>query len=160
MGTKQLDALIAKFSPRIAALGQEALEKLRARLPGAVELVYDTAASLAIGFGPDARPGSRIFSLVLDPAGVGLVFLRAEELEDPKRLLRGNSHLVLENAADLEMPGVRALMTQAIKVGPSIDPNRARRTLIKAVSEAPRPGGDEAPAKPKARRRAIGRRPK
>ncbi len=37
---KQLAGFIAKYTPEIGALGHAALAKMRARLPGAIELVY------------------------------------------------------------------------------------------------------------------------
>jgi len=49
---EQLDSFIAKYIPEIGALAQEALAKMRARLPGAIELVYDNYNALAIGFSP------------------------------------------------------------------------------------------------------------
>jgi hypothetical protein len=40
-----------------------ALAKMRARLPGAVELVYDNYNALAIGFGPTERTSEAVFSI-------------------------------------------------------------------------------------------------
>jgi hypothetical protein len=44
---KQLDDFIAKYSPEIGMLTRAALAKMRARLPGAIELVYDNYNALA-----------------------------------------------------------------------------------------------------------------
>ena len=51
----QLARFIAKFSPEVAARARAILARMRARLPGAVELVYDNYNALAIGFGPSGR---------------------------------------------------------------------------------------------------------
>ena len=50
---------------------------MRARLPGATELVYDTYNALAIGFGPSEKASDAIFSIVLYPRYVTLFFCRA-----------------------------------------------------------------------------------
>jgi len=49
---------------------------MRARLPGAVELVYDNHNALAIGFGPTERASDAVFSIALFPRWVSLFFLR------------------------------------------------------------------------------------
>ena len=46
----QLNAFIARYSPDIAAQTRTMLKTLRARLPGAVEMVYDNYYALVIGF--------------------------------------------------------------------------------------------------------------
>ena len=131
---KELAGFIAKFSPQVAALARRALDKLRARLPGAVELVYDNYNALAIGFAPgDKYP---IFSIALYPRWVSLFFLQAKKLPDPKKLLRGNGtvarHIVLDSPSDLDMPGVRALMTEQLKLARQpIDPSNESRIVIK-----------------------------
>jgi hypothetical protein len=51
----QLAGFIAKFTPEVAAQARAILAKMRTRLPGAVELVYDNYNALAIGFGPNER---------------------------------------------------------------------------------------------------------
>jgi hypothetical protein len=57
---QQLAGFLAKFEPRVAASARAALSRLRKRLPGAIELVYDNYNALAIGFGPsDKAIGTR-----------------------------------------------------------------------------------------------------
>src|SRR5271165_4731480 len=53
---RRFAAFVAKFSPEIASLGRAARTKMRAFLPGAVEMVYDNYYALVIGFGPTQRP--------------------------------------------------------------------------------------------------------
>lgn len=165
---KTLDGFIAKFSPSIAALGREVLRKMRARLPGAFELVYDNYNALGVGFAPGERTGGAIFSIALYPKSVSLFFLQAAKLKDPKKLLKGEGkfarHIVLESAADLDLPGVRALMTEAIRIAKQpIDPNGEGGVVIKSVSKAQRPrrpAGEKVVRVKKKVTRHPGRRPK
>lgn len=65
----QRAACIARFTPDIAARARAVLMGMRARLPGAVELVYDNYNGWAIGFGPSERASEAPFSIVLYPLG-------------------------------------------------------------------------------------------
>ena len=65
----QLNAIIDRQSPGIAKLARSVLATMRARLPGAVEMVYDKKNALVIGFcsterasNSSTRPGSRMMS--------------------------------------------------------------------------------------------------
>jgi hypothetical protein len=73
---RQLDSFLAKYDPAIAAFAGRVLVKMRKRLPGAVEMVYDNYNGLVIGFGPNDRPSLAIFSIVLFPRWVTLCFLQ------------------------------------------------------------------------------------
>ena len=117
---------------------------MRARLPGAIELVYDNYNALAVGFGPTERASDAIFSIALFPRWVSLFFLDGARLSDPQRLLKGSGkkarHIVLGDAAVLDRPGVRALMEQALEHAKKPKDGRgSRRTVIKAVSAKQRP---------------------
>ena len=63
----QLTGFIAKFDPPIGRLIKSVHKKMRSRLPGAIEMVYDNYNALAIGFCPNERPSDAIFSIVLFP---------------------------------------------------------------------------------------------
>jgi ABC-type uncharacterized transport system permease subunit len=65
----QLETFLAKYTPEIAGRAKAALQKMRKRLPGAAELVYDNYNALVIGFAPGARPSHAIFSIALTRAG-------------------------------------------------------------------------------------------
>jgi hypothetical protein len=131
----QLAAFIAKFAPEIADHAHTILEKMRARLPGAIEIVYDNYNALAIGFGPSERMSEVIFSIALFQ-GIGL--------PDPHKLLAGSGkvarHIVLTEPAMLDNPAVCALMTHALKraVKP-LDPSEPHRIVIKSISAKQRP---------------------
>ena len=86
----QLRGFIARFSPPIAKRARAVLAKIRARLPGAMEFVYDNYYALVVGFGPTGRPSEAPFSIVIYPRWVTLCFLDGADLPDPGGLLRGS----------------------------------------------------------------------
>ena len=140
----RLDAFLDKYTPAIANLARACLEKMRARLPGAVQLVYDNYNALAIGFGPSERASEAIFSIALYPRWVTLFFLQGVGLPDPRRLLKGSGkvvrHIVLASAADLDRPAIRDLMANALRRAEAgIDPTAPGRLVIRSVSAKQRP---------------------
>jgi hypothetical protein len=135
---ERLETFIARYPPAVAAVARAALKKLRARTPGAVELVYDNYNALVIGFGPTERAGDAVLSLALYPRWVNLFFLQGADLPDPQRLLQGDGTVVrriqLRDAAVLDAPAVRGLVTAALKQTFPIPPARRSRIVIKAVA--------------------------
>jgi hypothetical protein len=141
---QQLEGYIAKYSPEIAGLARAALAKMRARLPGALELVYDNYNALAIGFSPTERTSDAIFSLALWPRWVSLFFLQGAGLPDPDGLLQGSGkvarHIVLEDATDLDKPAVQDLIAGALESARTPLGNAGPgRIVIKSVSAKQRP---------------------
>jgi hypothetical protein len=141
---QQLDSFIARYTPAIADLAQAVLATMRARLPGAVELVYDNYNALAVGFGPSERTSEAVFSVALYPRWVSLFFLHGAGLSDPEKRLKGKGrvarHIVLDDADMLDRPGVRALMDQALaRATRPIDGAGPGRIIIKSVSARQRP---------------------
>jgi hypothetical protein len=115
-----LDKAISRYSPEVAATARTALTKLRARFPGARQLVYERRQSLPIGFAAAER-GPAIFSLVLYPRWVRFFFLEGVAIDDPQKRLDGTGNQVRSirvdaNAAILDDPYIRGLMVQALKV--------------------------------------------
>ncbi|HEV8320551.1 MAG TPA: hypothetical protein VG389_02985 [Myxococcota bacterium] len=141
---KQIAAFLAKYTSRIRAVAKAARTKVRARLPGAVELVYDNYNALVIAFGPSDRAGDIIVSLAIYPRWVTLFFLRGAKLPDPQGLLKGSGpeirHVVLDGAATLDTPPVRALIAAA-RAGARLPlpTSGPRRVVIKSVSAKQRP---------------------
>lgn len=141
---EQLEAFIARFTPQVASLTRAVLAKMRARLPGALELVYDNYNALVIGFSPTERASDAIFSIAAYPRWVTLFFLRGARLPDPDHLLQGGGssvrRIVLAAPATLDMPAVRTLMEHALKrSGKPFDPTQPRRTIIKSIAAKQRP---------------------
>jgi len=140
----QLDAFLDKYTPAIATLARACLAKMRARLPGAVQLVYDNYNALAIGFGPSERASEAVFSIALYPRWVTLFFLQGAGLPDPRRILKGSGkvvrHIVLASAADLDQPAIQDLMAQALeRAEAGLDPAAPGRLVIRSVSARQRP---------------------
>ena len=136
----QLDSFLDKFHPSIATDARVALRRLRSRLPGAQELVYDNYNALAIGFAPTDRPSDALFSIAVYPRWVSLFFLQSgARLCDPDCYLEGSGnrvrHIKLDNGAMIDDPGVQDLIAQALELaGRSIDPTQPRKLIIKSVS--------------------------
>ena len=126
-------------------MAEAALTKMRARFPSAIQMVYDNYNFLVIGFGPTERASEAIFSIALHARGVSLCFLQAApKLRDPKKLLKGSGkqarHIRLENAAILDRPAVKALMSQALKrAAVPLDSTSRGSLIIKSVSAKQRP---------------------
>ena len=108
-------------------------------MPGAVELVYDKANSLVIGFCPNERASDVINSMAVYTNWVNIYFFEGDTLPDPDGVLQGSGTMVrfirLTAASDLDRPAVKALMAEARKrADPPLDPKATRRILIKQRS--------------------------
>jgi hypothetical protein len=141
---QQLDEMIDRFTPEIAALGRAALAGMRARLPGAVQMVYDNWNGLVIGFCPNDRPSDGIVSVVLFARSVALAFLQGAGLPDPHGLLRGSGtvarHVRLDRPEDLDDPRVGELIDAALaRARVPLDPAREGRLVIRSISAKQRP---------------------
>ena len=142
---KQLDGFIAKYSPDMRKRANAAIKKMRARLPGAVELVYDNWNWLVVGYGPNERASEALFSLVFATDHVTLCILRnGPRIPDPKKLLKGSGsrvrHMRLVDGIDIDTPAVNALMRETERLaGNPISETASRRLVIKAVSAKQRP---------------------
>ena len=141
---QQLSSFLAKFHPRIAASARTALSRLRKKLPGAIEVVYDNYNALAIAFGPSDRASEAIFSIAVFPRWVSLFFLQGAKLPDPDKVLKGSGtqvrHIVLTDLIILEQPAVKKLMALALKAAKKpLDPKQRRRLIIKSISAKQRP---------------------
>lgn len=135
---------LGKYTPDIAARARGVLTKMRERLPGAVELVYDNYNALVIGFGPTDRPSEAVFSIAVYPRWVSLVFLQGAGLPDPYRLLKGRGkrvrHIVLAGPETLDLSAVRTLIARALRHAPKpFDPTQPHRIMIKSISPKQRP---------------------
>jgi Domain of unknown function (DU1801) len=141
---KQLASVLDKYDPAIAARARASIAFLRKHLPTATELVYDNYNALAIGFGPDVRPSEAILSIAVYPRWVSLFFLQGATLPDPERRLRGHGsrvrHIVLNDARELHLPAVEALISAALATAKKpLDPNARRSLIIKSVAAKQRP---------------------
>ena len=140
---QQLDSFLNKYDREIAATAKRALVKMRKRLPGAVEIVYDNYNALAIGFGPNEKASLAIFSIALYPRWVNLFFLQGAKLPDPAHRLQGSGKVVRSIRLDekaLDDPEILTLIKVALtRAKTPIDPAQPRRLVIKSVSTKQRP---------------------
>ena len=148
---RQFASFLAKYTPEIVAETEAVLAKMRARLPGAVEMVYDNYNGLVIGFGAEEKPRDAVFSIIVLPDHVTLCFIWGADLFDPGKLLRGGGiqvrHIRLEGPQTLDAAPVQALMTEAIaRSARPFDDAQPNRMVIRAVHPKPRP---RRPAPPK-----------
>jgi hypothetical protein len=136
---RDLQGFIDRYTPEIATLARACLKKMRAKFPGAVQLVYDNYNALAIGFAPSERASEAIFSIVLYPRWVTLFFLQGACVPDPNKLLKGSGkvvrHIVLAAAEDLDKPAIQALMTIALnRAKVAMDPDAPGKLEIRAIA--------------------------
>jgi hypothetical protein len=141
---RRLATFLAKYTPEIVTETEAVLAKMRARLPGAVEMIYDNYAALVIGFGAEDRPREAVFSIAVYPDHVTLVFIWGVDLFDPDKLLGGGGnqvrHIRLDGPETLDDPAVQALMTEAIaRSARPFDDTRPGRMVIRAIAPKQRP---------------------
>ncbi|HTM20825.1 MAG TPA: DUF1801 domain-containing protein [Kofleriaceae bacterium] len=134
-----LATFLARYDRPIAAQARAALRKLRALLPGAVELVHDNYNALVIAFGASERQSDLVVSIALYPRWVTMFFWNGARLKDPTCRLQGSGKQVrgirLAGAADLDAPDVIALIEQAA-AGAIFT---GRKQIIKSVVARQRP---------------------
>lgn len=127
---------LRRLSPDMKKLATAVLRKMRTQLPGAVELVYDKANSLVIGFGPDDRASNAINSIAVYRHWINLYFFEGDSLPDPEGLLQGSGsmvrHIRITSSTDLDRPAVKQLIAEARNCAdPPLDPKAKRRVIVK-----------------------------
>ena len=132
----QLTAIINARPPQMAALTRAVLAKMRERLPGAVEMVYDKKNALVIGFCSAERAANVINSIATYSKWINLYFFEGDTLPDPEGLLQGSGSMVrsirITDAAELDRPAVKQLIAAARKCAePPLDPKAKRKALLK-----------------------------
>ena len=130
---RYLETAIDRHAPDVAATTRAALKTLRARFPGARQLVYERRGVLGIGFAPAER-GNPVFSIVLYPRWVRFFFFEGVALDDPEGRLEGSGNQmrtirVDEHATILDDPYIRGLMKQALKVA-AVDLKTGRGEIV------------------------------
>jgi len=135
----QLTSIIDARPPDMAKLTKAVLAKVRERIPGAVEMVYDKKNSLVIGFCAAERASNVINSIAVYSKWINLYFFEGDTLPDPEGLLQGTGSMVrsirVTDAAELDLPAVKALMAEARKCAePALDPKATRKILLKQAT--------------------------
>ena len=141
----EIASFLAKYTPELATAGRQSRARMRKRVPGGTEFVYDNYNALVFGYGPTDRPSEAVLSLALMPRWVTLCFLKGAKLSDPKKLLKGSGNIVrnmrLSSPADLDDPDVERLIEAAIVAASPGFPadGRQPQTVIKSISAKQRP---------------------
>lgn len=154
----RIEGFLSKYSPELINAGKDARKRMRDRIPGGTEFVYDNYNALVFGFGPTDRPSDAVLSLALMPRWVTLCFLKGARLPDPKKLLRGSGNIVrnirLDSVDRLDDPYVRDLIDKAIEGAAPRFPGGDTRpvTVVKSVSAKQRPRRPSAAKKSRSRK--------
>ena len=140
----QLESFIDCYEPEVAGVARSALAKLRALLPGAMELVYDNYNALVIGFSATEHASHAIVSIALYPRWVNLFFLQGAILPDPHGLLQGSGKQVrsvrLVDGTELDRPEVLDLISAAVDFGSApFETASHGKLIIKSISRTQRP---------------------
>jgi hypothetical protein len=112
-----VDELLRSYPDAVRATAAAARERLTAALPGIEEKADFSAKLISYGYGPGYK--GVVCTLILSKTGVKLGLFRGAELPDPKKLMAGagkvHRHVQLRSPADLERPGLKALLQVALK---------------------------------------------
>jgi hypothetical protein len=112
----EVEQFLAPYSPDLRDLAWKLRALVLDVFPDAIELI-DTPAKL-IGYGFDRGYKGLVCGIALHKAHVNLMFAQGAELPDPAGLLTGTGkrarHVKIQRPADIEMPGVRALLEAAV----------------------------------------------
>ena len=135
----RIAGFIDKFAPEIAALTLDLLERMAARLPGAVVMVYDNYNALVFGYGAVDKPSKAVLSLAVFRDHVSLCFLQGKSLSDPHGMLRGEGnqvrHIRLAGPETLDDPRVEALVAEAVdRSEPPFAPGGPQEVIVRSVS--------------------------
>jgi len=151
MVQKQLEQLIGRFTPEIAAQTREVLDRLRSRMPGAVEMVYDNYAGLVIGFGATDRASEAVLSVIVRQRHLTLCFLHGASLKDPHHVLQGEGkrvrHVRLHDPEVLDEPVMASLISQSIAMSPVRFGARERAVELRGVTARQLPRKPKTPSK-------------
>ena len=140
----RLTEFIAKFSPEHQRMIRAVRKRLRERLAGAYELVYDNYNFFVIGHSPTERPSDAILSMACGSNGVSLCFLHGAKLPDPTGILEGSGaqtrFIRLDTPDLLSRVDVEALIAEAIaRARAPLSPDAGGRLIIRSVSAKQRP---------------------
>lgn len=145
-----LTPFYAKYDPAHAKLAMAVRAKLRARLPGLLELVYmyERQEAFVISYSPTEAGASGVAGLSLKPGGVTLFLNGGDALSqfDPKGLLGPKGglarQLALHSIADYDRPEIEILIAGAVLLAKvKLVPGTPTRTIVKAAEQKKRAAG-------------------
>jgi hypothetical protein len=109
---RTFDDLLSTHSDSVRRLAQSTRRLLREWLPSVEETIDSSGPYAFYGYSPGYK--GMICSIIVSKSGVKLGLVDAIDLDDPHKLLEGagkrHRHIVIEEPADLQKPGVRELV--------------------------------------------------
>lgn len=143
----QIASFFAKYDPATVKLGKALRARLRARLPGLLELVYvyERQGALVISYSPTETGSEAVCAIGLYPHGVNLFLAGGARLStsDSKGLLQGRGtkvrHVVMGSVEDFDRAEIDVLIAAALKLAKlRLDPRAKGAVIIKAAAQAQR----------------------
>lgn len=136
----ELRSFLSRFDSKEQKVFRAVRSSLRKRFPTVNELAYDYPHSVVIGYSPTDRGIEAVVAIAARADGVFLYL--AQQLPDPKKLLRGSGKMarfLRVDAADrLEHPDVEALIVAAIEHATVPVPSEGKGKLVIQSSAAKR----------------------
>ncbi len=112
----EFDDFLGQYNPEVRQIAQKARLLILSVMPGAIEQVDPPSKIIAYGF--DRTYAGLVCAIAPFTAHVNLMFSRGAALPDPAGLLDGSGkrarHVKLKTLADVDHPGVRALLETAV----------------------------------------------
>src|SRR5262249_15873408 len=113
---KDIESFLARYPPEVRDLALAARDFLAKALPGAEEILDESAKLLGYGYGPGDK--GLLCTLVLSKNGIKLGISHGSELPDPKQLMQGSGkvhrYVQLRTHNDLKQPGLKPLLKAAL----------------------------------------------
>lgn len=120
MQDASFEEFLEPYSPAVRAIVLKTRDLILSAFPGALELV--DLPSKIIAYGTGRKYADLVCAIAPFASHVNLMFSRGAALPDPDGLLQGSGkrarHVKLATLADLEQPGLRALLEAAIHFEP------------------------------------------
>jgi Domain of unknown function (DU1801) len=141
----QIAGFLAKYNPDVASSARACRTKMRKKVAGGIEFIYDNYNALVFGYGPTEKASEAVLSLAVFPEWVTLCFLKGANLADPEKLLKGSGNIVrnlrLTAPSHLDDPDVQSLIRDAIRSATPSFPSGAKspKTIVKSISAKQRP---------------------
>jgi hypothetical protein len=113
----EIDELLRAYPDAVRETAAAARDWLTRVLPDIEEQADFGAKLIGYRYGPGYK--GLVCTLILSKTGVKLGLFRGAELPDPKKLMAGEGkvhrHVQLRSPADLDRPGLKALLQTALK---------------------------------------------
>jgi hypothetical protein len=116
MNGSSFEEFLASYTPEVRDLALRTRALILEAIPDAVEVVDPPSKIIAYGFG--RKYADLVCAIAPYKSYVNLIFSRGVELPDPCGQLSGTGkrarHVKIQSPADIDPPGVRALLGAAV----------------------------------------------